>query len=215
MATKNPLIIEAGHRQSTAQRTVGTMLQAFFWAAWLNLWLPLITLAAWGHGAWTAHEQYITRKGLIELVRLLPWFVFGVVLFAALVIAWARLQKHLWHRSADRTRTPEVSTQQVANLLGLDEQKIQVWRNSRALIAHHDASGLLLEFVVAWPVAPAATAAVLPALGETMRGTQAYEALQVSVGPAALVGAVEGATSLLQSTQPLFEPNDGGYGFGR
>ena len=191
MATKNPLIIEAGHRQSTAQRTLGAMLQAFFWAAWLNLWLPLITLAAWGHGAWTAHEQYITRKGLIELVRLLPWFVFGVVLFAALVIAWARLQKHLWHRSAERVRTPEVSAQDVANLLGLDEQKIRVWRNSRALIAHHDASGRLLEFVVAWPVAPAAIASVLPALGNIIHGVQAHQALHVSVGPAALIGVIE------------------------
>lgn len=110
-------LIQRPHEVPAAQRTFWGMVTLAFWALYLYLWIPLITLVAWFLGI---------RQGWIQLYRtenqIDPFVVVALplicVVCAVLMITWGEYNRRRFRNKDRRSALPEASHAQVAGGLG-------------------------------------------------------------------------------------------------
>lgn len=143
----SPLIINQPGLQRPLDRALWATVTWAFWSLWFVLWLPLITLIAWGFGIHSGFDQMVNRLGYLELVRLMPNYALVVGGAGLVHIGWAYSQYLRFHGRVPGAVRETVSSLEIAATLGLNPVNLQNWQCERRLTAHHHADGRLLHVI--------------------------------------------------------------------
>jgi biofilm PGA synthesis protein PgaD len=164
------LIIESPGLQRPLPRNLWKLVTALFWAAWFWIWLPLLTVVGWAFGVNTVFDQFVTRWGYIELLRLLPYYLLVIGVTGVSLVGWSLVQYHRFHGKERRQAFPVVTRADIAKGLGLNEETTVPWAAARRMVAYHDENGR-----VSWveigdvPDASAPPTATVVALGTSIQ----------------------------------------------
>lgn len=133
------LIIEDPALQSTGQKVLYGTLTVVFWALWIYLWLPLVTLAGWGLGLFQFVDVMGVRDGLRALGQLLWIYLLVIAVMGGALILWANYNRLRFAGRERRTsRLAEHSSPHVARALGKRETVVLLWQNQKTLrVSHH------------------------------------------------------------------------------
>lgn len=110
-------LIQRPHNVPAAQRTLWGVVTAVFWALYLYLWIPLLTLVAWFFGL---------REGWIQLYRneqqIEPFILIALPLIclacAVLLITWGEYNRRRFRNTERRLALPAATLDEVGAGLG-------------------------------------------------------------------------------------------------
>jgi len=149
------LIISLPQRQSMAQRSLYASLTAMAWVAWIVLWLPLITAAAWAVGIDLAYSRIVMEDaahGIDDLLFLLRAGTLCSVIF----LSWALY--NAWRYGGPERRGPIVSVHPsaIADYFGASDIVSDRLRRMRRSVLHVDPDGRPVRAVIDPPARHAA-----------------------------------------------------------
>ncbi|MEN3364827.1 MAG: biofilm synthesis protein PgaD [Burkholderiales bacterium] len=113
------------------------------WAVWIYLWLPVVTLVAWGMGFYQAYTELGWKAEVIELRRLLVLYLCVAAIFGGCLLLWALLEYTRFRRQHRRARPVQAEVPELAAYTGLRSEDISIWRKCRCVVAHHDEYGVM------------------------------------------------------------------------
>jgi len=148
---RNPLIIDRPDLQAWQQKAVFGALTAVFWAAWVFLWLPLVTLIGWVFFGYQFQFHMIQLDGYEGFLNLLAVYALVIVAMGGALIAWAKYN-HLRFRGVDRRRgfVPP-SLDELAAMHMVSAATVAQWRTYSVMTVSHDDNGAI-TLVVPGPV---------------------------------------------------------------
>lgn len=113
-------LIRKPHAQPALRRTAWGFVTAAFWAFYLYLWAPLVTLLLWAFGIRTAAYELYLRGSHVEpfLLAVLPLLTLAC---AALLVAWAEYNRWRFGGHDRRRPQPDAPRAEIAAALGADE----------------------------------------------------------------------------------------------
>ncbi len=115
--------IDAPELLTRRQRTLGALITGIMWVVYVYLWLPLVSLLAWGLGIEFAYEVMVRAGGAAALRTALLWY--GVMLADVVltVSIWSLINKWRFAGSNRRTAHLAVADESMAHYFGvtLDE----------------------------------------------------------------------------------------------
>jgi|SRR5690606_2474755 len=148
-------LVQRPHDVPPLRRVLWGLVTAVFWAVYLYLWLPLITLLAWVLGL---------RQGWIHLYRgehqVDPFLFIALPLIcvacAALMIAWGEYNRFRFRRNERRRGAPHVASDaDVARGLGASPDVATALAGARVATIVMDAQARLAALAGVAPMAPA------------------------------------------------------------
>lgn len=137
-------IIEQPYLQSSQQWMLYTALTSVLWLVWIYLWLPLVSLVAWGLGIRLFAIEMMRPENLDYLKELLLYGQVMLLVFI-LVMAWSSYNL-MRFRGIDRRRPPlPVTTAQEAEHFGIALGVIEDLKSARAITVRFTPSGRIME----------------------------------------------------------------------
>lgn len=139
-----PLIIDRPALQPWGERALWNAVTALIWFAWLYLWLPWFTLAAWLLFGFTGYQQSVIFRLQGGNLWLFGAYFAVVLILGGALLGWAFNE---WRRFAGkerRRRAPDLDAADLSTLFGFDPARIAHWQGARRLVVHHDASGRII-----------------------------------------------------------------------
>jgi biofilm PGA synthesis protein PgaD len=135
------IYIDAPEALTRRQRTVGALITAVMWAAYAYLWLPLVSLFAWGLGFELAYDAMVRAGGAGALRSALFWY--GVVLadVIATVALWSLINRWRFADHNRRTAHPRVADTAMADHFGVTIGAVEQLRGARRVELDIDALG--------------------------------------------------------------------------
>lgn len=134
---KAPLVSRAGARQITE-----VTITALFWAAWLYLIMPLLSLLLWFAGIHFFVEEMIERGGYEALLGELLHYGLVVLGMSAVIFVWVSWNRQHYGNHNLRTNQPlRVELDELAGHIGLspeDLRTVQAMRDLRVTFDEHD-----------------------------------------------------------------------------
>ncbi|TCV93331.1 poly-beta-1,6-N-acetyl-D-glucosamine biosynthesis protein PgaD [Luteibacter rhizovicinus] len=124
------IIIQRPDHQSPAQRVFFGLATLVAWAFWVFLWLPLITLVAWGFGFRTTYVEMFVQsrgKGGTDLVELLLL----AAVCALIVIAWSLYNRFRYGGRVRRRAFRSIQPDETAHAMGTTESAVLAMRDAR------------------------------------------------------------------------------------
>jgi len=150
---KNPLIIDRPDLQAWQQKAVFGALTAVFWAIWVVLWLPLVTLLGWGFFGYQFQFHMIRLDGYEGFLNLLAIYALVILAMCGALIIWAKYN-HLRFRGVDRRRGfVAPSLDELAALHMVTAATVAQWRTYSVMTVCHNDNGAITH-VVPGPVQP-------------------------------------------------------------
>ena len=149
----NSLIISVPDRQSPGQRRLYAGLTALAWAAWIWLWLPLLTLFAWVVGLEVAYSRVVlaaAAHGIEDLIFLAR----AAALCGLCLLLWALYNRWRFGRPERRRRVENAEPQEIARFFGASPIVSERLRRVRRTVLHVDAEGRPVRAVIAPPAWP-------------------------------------------------------------
>jgi poly-beta-1,6-N-acetyl-D-glucosamine biosynthesis protein PgaD len=135
------LIIDRPDLQNTGQRFGFGLLTLALWIIYLYLWLPLLTLGAWGMQARFAYEHMVVLGGYRGLLQVLGLYLLVIFSIGVVLVAWSR-SNLLRFRGADRRKSPlPVTPPQVAARFEVPKAVLMSWYVGKSVVIHHNDAG--------------------------------------------------------------------------
>lgn len=132
------LIIEDPALQTPAQKVLYGTLTVVFWALWIYLWLPLITLAGWTFGVFRFIDIMVVEQGLIALRHVMIFYLITVAAMGGTLVVWATYN---WVRFSGQERRAATITENsgplVAAAIGQAETNVLRWQHAKILLVSH------------------------------------------------------------------------------
>jgi biofilm PGA synthesis protein PgaD len=142
------LILNMPDMVSVPTKIGSGLFTVIFWALFIYLWVPLITLAAWAMGIYHAYSEVKYVQELLNLRHLVFIYSMVVIALCGSLLLWA-LMEYLRFRDSTRRRIPiTVESTELAAYAKLDEEHIVSWQGLRRMVAHHDEHGHLREIAM-------------------------------------------------------------------
>jgi biofilm PGA synthesis protein PgaD len=138
------LIIDSPDLQLAPQRRSWAFVKSVGWLLWFMLWLPLLTLLGWYFGYETVIEQFVDRKGSIELRRLLPTYLLVIGVCGGSLVLWSLIQYWRFHGRNRRNSSPDLATSELAEMTKTSVAAVQSWQGARRVVAYHDANAKIV-----------------------------------------------------------------------
>ncbi|HZP87726.1 MAG TPA: poly-beta-1,6-N-acetyl-D-glucosamine biosynthesis protein PgaD [Burkholderiales bacterium] len=136
------LIIEDPELQTTGQKVLYATLTVVFWAVWIYLWLPLITLAGWAFGVQRFVDVMLVQDGWVTLRDVLAFYLITIAIMGGTLIVWATYNRVRFTGRERRVSTvAEPSSVRLAKTLGAPESTVRGWQTEKCLCVTHDAQG--------------------------------------------------------------------------
>jgi biofilm PGA synthesis protein PgaD len=133
--------IDAPAALTRRQRTMGTVITGCMWAAYAYLWLPLVSLFAWGFGFELAYDAMMRAGGVSALRTTLIWYAIMLVDVIVTVAIWSLINKWRFKNRNRRTAHPKVADTAVAHYFGITTETLQRLRSSARVEIQLDADG--------------------------------------------------------------------------
>lgn len=160
-------LIENTGLQPRLYRTAWGAVTLAFWAGYIYLWLPAVTLVMWLAGVRLAVVELYLHQHRIDMFLLGALPVLAVA-SAVLLIGWAELNR-VWFVGKERRRAvPDVRIERVAASLQAPAPIAHALQDMKIALVRMDADAIPYAVAVggldALPVAQAATAQPAPSL---------------------------------------------------
>lgn len=133
--------IDAPELLTRRQRTLGALLTGLMWGAYAYLWLPLVSLLAWGLGFEFAYEVMVEAGGASALRTALFWYGVMLVDVVLTVTIWSLLNKWRFAGHNRRTAHPGVADDNMAAYFGVTLDDLARLRAARGIEIEIDALG--------------------------------------------------------------------------
>ena len=137
----NPLIIDRPSLQSSSQRMIYPVITFAFWILWIYIWLPLVSLVAWGFGVQLFYDEMILESGLAAFMNLAGTYGVVIILMGASLVSWALYN---WRRFMNKERRSDVlslSRNDLAEHFDVNAVELALWHDSRRIVVHHNEHG--------------------------------------------------------------------------
>ncbi len=142
MAAVDPKIcIDAPDLLTAKQRARDTLMTAGMWGAYLYLWVPLISLAAWLLGFQFAYDVMVRAGGARDLVRVLKMFGVAIALIFLVVTVWSYSNRARYRGRNRRHAGPAVPDESLAEYFGVEEHALDRLRAERRVEIDFAADG--------------------------------------------------------------------------
>lgn len=157
-----PLIIERPELQTAVQKYGWGSLTLLFWVVYVYLWVPLLSVIAWGLGFHFFYEHMIVLEGYRGLLRVLGVYAVVIAALSVVFLGWARIN-YLRFRGVERRRMPALaSAADLAGFFGVEAGDIPAWQQARRLTVHFDADGHIAAVEAPLPAAEAEATPLSP-----------------------------------------------------
>jgi biofilm PGA synthesis protein PgaD len=143
----NLLIIDKPHLQNHYARYWWGMVTFIFWAVYVYLWMPLITLFAWWIGVKLFHINFIQQDGAAALLDNLALYALIILLISTTLILWAYIEQLRFKGKHRRQTGNTVTVQQVADKYKINEHKLARIRKKKVLEVHFSNQGEISSIV--------------------------------------------------------------------
>lgn len=139
-------IIEQPYLQSSQQWMLYTALTSVLWIIWIYLWLPLVSLIAWGLGIRLFAIEMMRPENLDYLRELLLYGQILLLVFI-LVMAWSSYNL-MRFRGVDRRRPPlPVTESQEAEYFGVPSGVVEDLKCARVITVRFAPNGRITETI--------------------------------------------------------------------
>lgn len=130
-------IIDESYGLKSGQKLTAVGITLLFWAAWLYLWQPLISLLAWWLNIKLFYNHMIVLGGYQAFLDVALFYLTVIFILGGGLIFWARI--NLWRFKGKKTRNFSgiVDNKEICNFIGVNEQqlsKLQTSRNVKLLL---------------------------------------------------------------------------------
>jgi len=143
------LIIDRPDQQPPLQRAAFGLVTLAFWAMWIYLMMPALTLLGWAFGASRFVDVMVTRGGATSVVHLLGWYLLVISVMCGSLIGWALYN---WRRFRSATRRGNAdaltATARVAAHLRVDEPLLARWQRLKLMDVDFDDAGRITRIAV-------------------------------------------------------------------
>jgi biofilm PGA synthesis protein PgaD len=138
---ENIVYIDAPEALTKRQRTATTVVTGIMWAVYAYLWLPLISLFAWGLGFELAYYAVMRAGGASALLGALFWYAVMLVDVILTVAIWSLLNKWRFANRNRRTAHPRVPDTAMAGYFGVVIKDLERLRGAHRIELDLDALG--------------------------------------------------------------------------
>lgn len=135
------LYIDAPEALTRRQRTMSTIVTGIMWAAYAYLWLPLISLFAWGLGFELAYDAMMRAGGAGALRTALFWYAVMLADVIVTVAIWSRINKWRFANRNRRTAHAPVADRSLADYFGVSLADLARLRAAQRVEIEIDGSG--------------------------------------------------------------------------
>lgn len=137
------LIFEKPSLAPLPQRVGWAFFTALFWIIWVYLWMPLITLIAWGLGlhAYTGFFDDNDFFQMRQMGHIAILYTSIVCLMGGILLLWARVEFLRFHNVNRRSVPIPVSVEELTEYATLPDEILRSWTASRRVVIHHDQHG--------------------------------------------------------------------------
>lgn len=139
-ASPTKLIIEDSELQSPSQRVIYGTLTLLFWAIWIYMWLPLLTIGAWAFGVQRFVDIMIVKEGLTKLANVLTIYLIIIAIMGGALVIWATYNRFRFAGRERRTtqRPLERSSALLAKAFARRESTALIWQHKKTVrVSHH------------------------------------------------------------------------------
>ena len=145
------LIFEQTWSGSMTQKATSLGLGALFWAVWVSLWVPLLTVAFWALlPSWGAGTVVASKQDSFPAILLVVALGLALASLLILVGTWEWATSGLTHSPSSGREN--VSLHELAASDGLGAHTVEAaWRHRR-LVVHHDADGAVSDIEMSKPL---------------------------------------------------------------
>ncbi len=135
------LIIEIPNMQSIRRKYSYATLTFVFWTIYIYLWLPLLSLLAWGMGFKFFYEHMITLGGYVGLMHSAAVYTFVIFIISSIFILWAQINLYRFEGIDRRSTINPILVKDQADYYSLTEQQAHNWQEAKNLVIHHNDDG--------------------------------------------------------------------------
>jgi biofilm PGA synthesis protein PgaD len=137
----SPPIINQPRLQTLRQRYAYSALTFVFWAIWLYLWLPLISLLAWFIGIRLFHDEMIVHRGYQAFFNLVGWYALVVLIIGSTLLGWAGYNLFRFRGKERRKSAGSSDKNDIAQQFAVQIDQLQKWHRAKRLTIHHTEEG--------------------------------------------------------------------------
>ena len=141
------MIIENSKLQSKQQRTIWLGVTMILWLAYIYLWLPLISLAAWWFGYKTFKYHMITLNGIYGFKNIFFIYLMVILLLGAFLLCWAKLEHFRFKDKSRRVENKPVSNVALASYFKVNESTLDVMQTKKVVIVNFNHKGEMTELL--------------------------------------------------------------------
>jgi biofilm PGA synthesis protein PgaD len=141
----HPMIIDRPDLQSKAQRYGWSSITLTFWALYVYLWLPLLTLAAWWVGVKLFNYHMIELQGYTGFIDKLGLYSVIIFVISAILIGWAEINRMRFKNKLRRMDNSEVTIDEIAEKYNLPAHKLAELRQKKSMIVHFSDKGSITD----------------------------------------------------------------------
>lgn len=135
------ILVTAPEEMTTRERARDALITAILWAAYLYLWVPLVSLLAWAMGFEFAYDVMVRAGGASDLLPiLLEYTVVISVIFSAFTI-WSVSNRLRFKHLTRRTRRAPVRDEALAEYFRVPVSQIAAMRSRQVLHVSVDENG--------------------------------------------------------------------------
>ena len=136
------LIIDRPEGQPPLHRAAFGVVTFAFWAMWIYLMMPALTLLGWAFGASRFVDVMIVQGGAMDVVRLLVWYLLVILIMCGSLIGWALYNWRRFRNATRRSNTLKpLANANVAARLGVEERVLADWQQRKVMDVEFDEHG--------------------------------------------------------------------------
>lgn len=139
------MIIENPKLQSKTQRSVWLIVTMILWLAYVYLWLPLISLAAWWFGYTSFKYHMITLNGIYGFKDLLITYALVITMLSGLLLCWAKLEHLRFKDKSRRNAILPVSNLALATYFNQTESTLLHMQTKKIVVVNYNQDGKITE----------------------------------------------------------------------
>lgn len=148
----NPLIINRPELQSTSQRVIYPVITFVFWMLWVYIWLPLLSLIAWGFGVQLFYDEMILANGFEVFIKLAGTYAMVILLLAATLLGWAQYNWVRFRKKERRRMIELVAPEDMAEYFQVDKEELITWHDANRIVVYHNEQGEVERVEAEYPV---------------------------------------------------------------
>ena len=135
------LIIDEPSLQTLKQRFAYSLMTFIFWAFWIYLWLPVISLVAWLGGIHLFYQEMIVQGGAQAFFGLVRFYALVILSMGIVFLSWAGYNLARFRGKGRRKSAEGADKADIARFFSVEVDQLNKWHKAKRLIVYHNKEG--------------------------------------------------------------------------